>query len=259
MRATRIVLTTGAVIGLCCGGLAIAGAATTSPTVKACVDTKGQLVLASKGACPKHTKKVTIDATGPTGATGPAGPSGAPGSPGAPGPSGAPATVDTSQYYTKAQSDARYVPSSSVGSTSVLGPDFHLTNTTAGQQYRVIGSGLFEAGTASDAIAQVTAVPSGATITSVDFYVSRTASQTDGDLFDLFSVDPTTDTETTEATGQLSPAYAQMGITTVTLTPSSPYTTGATAAPLLEWAPGGAAESDELLGAVVHYTVGQPG
>ena len=97
------------------GGAAAVAAAAKPATVKACAAAKtGELRLAdSKGKCAKGYKVVTWNqkgiagAPGATGATGTAGATGTTGTAGAPGAAG---TVDTSQFYNKAGSDARFLP-----------------------------------------------------------------------------------------------------------------------------------------------------
>jgi hypothetical protein len=88
------------------GGSAYA-VSTSTPTgvLKACVANQtGAMRLLRQGSCKhsEHMVKWNI--------AGPAGPAGAQGGQGAQGPPGPAGTVDTSNFYTEAESDARYLP-----------------------------------------------------------------------------------------------------------------------------------------------------
>jgi hypothetical protein len=107
-----------------------AGAAAVPASIKACANKKsGALRLLSRGKCSKKKEKaLSLGVTGPAGATGTAGAGGAPGAPGlqggqgaagtpgADGPQGpqgiqgATGTPDPSNFFTKSQSDLRFLP-----------------------------------------------------------------------------------------------------------------------------------------------------
>ncbi|HME03002.1 MAG TPA: hypothetical protein VKG38_08220, partial [Solirubrobacteraceae bacterium] len=87
-----------------CGGLAVA-ASPSSPVVRACANKKtGVLRLASK--CRKGERAVSWNKEG---LPGPQGLTGATGTTGATGAKGETGTVNTSNFYTKTESDSRYV------------------------------------------------------------------------------------------------------------------------------------------------------
>ena len=79
------------------GGALAAGNA--SPTITACVHKHGGGLYRAKH-CARHDRKLSWNELGPQGP---------PGNVGQQGPQGPPGTVDTSNFYTKAQSDARYI------------------------------------------------------------------------------------------------------------------------------------------------------
>jgi hypothetical protein len=114
------------------GGFAVA-AGTSTRTVHACANSKGDLkLLSAKGRCAKGYSKVTLDKTGPKGATGVRGKPGAPGTPGMAGP-GAQSSVATG---TSPNED---VDGSSL---SVAGTDLTiLTQCSAGDHTRVTING----------------------------------------------------------------------------------------------------------------------
>ena len=97
------------------GGAVAMGASNGTTVVKACSAPRtGVLSLANaKGKCPKMYRLVTWSQRGPsgtTGAPGAQGATGATGAQGAAGATGATGSVDTSQFYDKASSDARFLP-----------------------------------------------------------------------------------------------------------------------------------------------------
>jgi hypothetical protein len=75
----------------------------------------GQLPAGQQGPVGPQGPKGDAGAPGPQGATGPRGPQGDTGPQGATGPTG---TVDTSQYYDKSASDARFVPGQHYATTA---------------------------------------------------------------------------------------------------------------------------------------------
>jgi len=102
------------------------GASSTLTAVKACANKKsGALRLLAKGKCTKKERALTLSQTGPAGAKGPAGAPGTPGTQGATGPTGPTGptgTPDPSGFFTKSESDARYVqPSGTVNNSNFLG------------------------------------------------------------------------------------------------------------------------------------------
>jgi hypothetical protein len=125
MRTLTTVITTVAVT-LCATALA---SAATPASIKACANKKsGALRLLAKGTCTKKERALSLSQTGPAGPAGPGGAAGAPGAPGAQGPAGSPGapgadgtqglqgiqgatgTPDPSNFFTKSQSDLRFLP-----------------------------------------------------------------------------------------------------------------------------------------------------
>jgi hypothetical protein len=105
---------------------ALASAAAAPVSVKACANKKsGALRLLTKGKCSrKKERALSLSQTGPAGATGPqgapgsagpAGPSGPQGPNGVQGPNGTP---DTSNFFTKSESDGRYLATNGVAQSS---------------------------------------------------------------------------------------------------------------------------------------------
>jgi Phage Tail Collar Domain/Collagen triple helix repeat (20 copies) len=111
---------------------AVAGQRKTAAVIRACYSkSTGALRVLRSGRCGAGEKLLTWNQQGPqglagaaghVGATGSAGPQGAAGPPGGAGPrgvtgpTGPTGTVDTSQFYTKTQSDVRYASASLFGS-----------------------------------------------------------------------------------------------------------------------------------------------
>jgi hypothetical protein len=108
---------------------ALADAAVTPASIKACANKKsGALRLLTKGKCSKKKERaLSLGVTGPAGTRGP---QGAPGSAGGQGPAGIQGptgvqgpngTPDTSNFFTKSESDARFAtPSSTVDNANLL-------------------------------------------------------------------------------------------------------------------------------------------
>jgi hypothetical protein len=88
-------------------GWAVA-ATSTSPAIRGCANKKtGALRLASK--CRRSERRVSWSVRGPVGLQGLRGAAGQPGLQGVQGPKGETATANTSGFYTKTESDSRYV------------------------------------------------------------------------------------------------------------------------------------------------------
>ncbi|HXB65061.1 MAG TPA: phage tail protein [Solirubrobacteraceae bacterium] len=84
--------------------------------LEACVsDQTGAMRLLRQGSCKPSEHMVRWNIAGPAGPAGPAGAAGAQGSQGPQGPTG---TVDTSNFYTKAESDSRYLPTGGTAADS---------------------------------------------------------------------------------------------------------------------------------------------
>jgi hypothetical protein len=97
------------------GGSAYA-VSTSKPTgvLKACVsDQTGAMRLLRQGSCKPSEHMVRWNVAGP------AGPAGAAGAQGSQGPQGPTGTVDTSNFYTKADSDSRYLPTGGTAADSL--------------------------------------------------------------------------------------------------------------------------------------------
>jgi hypothetical protein len=230
----------------------MATAGTKAPvSVRACVTPSGLLRIQGSQGCPKHTKALALSVTGAPGAAGaPGAPgaAGAAGSQGPTGPAGATGTPDSSLFYTKTAADSRFVKKSTeldvpgqafapvVGSAVVNRADFF---------------GMYETGARQYAMADLEALPSGSTITSVDFLiVHASGTQTEMDIVDT---NPAAGTSSAVVQDQHTTIAA--GIQTVTLTPSGGgYTPQAGHAPVLFWNPANQSSDDIIWGARVHYT-----
>jgi len=223
-------------------GIVMATAGTTAPvSVRACVTPSGLLRIRGSQGCPKHTKSLALPVTGATGAAGPAGAAGSRG------PTGATGTPDPSLFYTKTAADSRFVKKSTelvvpgqafapiVGNAVVNQADFF---------------GMYETGTRQYAMADLEALPTGSTITSVDFLiVHASGTQTEMDISDT---NPAAGTSSAVVQNQYTTTAA--GIQTVTLTPSGGgYTPQAGHAPVLFWNPANQSTDDIIWGARVHY------
>jgi hypothetical protein len=150
----------GVVVGIIAIVIAMSGSAVAASliTSKQIKDGTIQLVDISKQA-----RSVLKGATGPAGLQGPKGDTGPQG------PKGDTGTVDTSNFFTKAQSDARY--RAPLGTTvSLPGVAFHPLGGTAAlaERYFNIGAVNPAAGTSPTFYASLP-VPQGATITSLSF------------------------------------------------------------------------------------------
>ena len=105
---------------------ALASAAAAPVSVKACANKKsGALRLLTKGKCSRKERALSLSQTGPAGATGPQGAAGSPGAQGPQGPTGVQGpngTPDTSNFFTKSESDARFVqPGGTVNNANSVG------------------------------------------------------------------------------------------------------------------------------------------
>jgi hypothetical protein len=231
------------VIGaLLASGIVVATAGTTTPAeVKVCVTPSGVLRIQKPHGCPKHTKALALSVTGPQGLTGPEGPTGPIG---VTGPTGTP---DPSLFYTKTDADARFAKKSTV--LEVPGQAFHPVVSSA-LVNRADFLGMYETGTRQYALAELTAIPPGSTITSVDFLmVHASGAQTEIDI-----VDGSLATGTSDAVVFNHYTTTAPGIQTVTLTPPGGYTPRPGHAPTLLWNPANQSTDDIIWGARVHYT-----
>ena len=175
---------------------------------------------------------------------------------GATGPQGATGTVDTSNFYTKSQSDSRYASAGSLGNSLLLsGLDFNtIISTTTWDTAGFVGK--FETGGGVQYLyAPLTSLlPAGAAITSVDFYVKNNAVGTTSVY--LSQATPSTGGEFylyTASTSTVDPA-----IQTLTITPSSPVVYGPDTEGLLFWIPGVQNSNHVIYGAKVHYNPPAP-
>ncbi len=232
-------------------GIVAAVAATSGTSAKACVDSKGQLRLLGKHGCSKGTRGLTLSAAGPRGAAGAPGTAGAPGPAG---PTGATGTPDTSNFYTKSQSDGRYAPLGAAGNElDVPGVAFvPLGASTMLDTSDFVG--VYETAGLGGLVANLEALPRDATITSVDFYLLDNTAGTV--TVQVVEGDPTSMTTPTYA-GTASLTTTSASEQTVTVTPVfGPYTPPVGDTPLLYWVPPAASASEVLYGAAVHYTIG---
>ncbi len=106
MPSTAVVIAFAALVAAC-SGLAVA-ASSSSPLIRACANKKtGALRLASK--CRRRERALSWNREGVRGARGA---TGAVGAKGETGPKGETGTVNTASFYTKTESDSRYVAQS---------------------------------------------------------------------------------------------------------------------------------------------------
>jgi hypothetical protein len=140
------------------GGSAYAVSGGSSPAIHACYALRtGTLRLVKSGRCRRGERPVAWNKTGPRGRVGPtgsqglrgaAGQTGAAGRTGATGPTGPTGTPDTSQFYTKTQSDSRYLP---VAGTAANSSELGGQSPSAFAQSSLFGSpGSTSAGSTSD-------------------------------------------------------------------------------------------------------------
>jgi hypothetical protein len=134
-------LTCSALLALAIAGAAYAGAGGSSATIQACASKHGGAlrILGAHGHCRPSERAVRWNKTGPTG---PAGPQGVTG------PAG---TVDTSNFYSKSQSDGRYLPlhgtADNAGQLGGVGPSGYVQNGFYGQEtLRFISSDIAAGG-----------------------------------------------------------------------------------------------------------------
>lgn len=196
-------------------------------------------------------------ATGPVGATGPAGLAGAPGVAGALGPKGDKGdkgdtgTPDTSNFYTKAESDALYAPASSVGNELDIPGTAFSTLGSATTLATSIFFGVYETAGLNYLTASLQALPAGASITSVDFSVLHNAAGT-VTVYLSRAILGTTN-EGSISVSSLTPTSP--ALQTITVTPATPYKPVPPAAALLFWFPAATGATEILYGARVHYTL----
>ncbi|MDQ8043919.1 MAG: hypothetical protein AAGC46_05090 [Solirubrobacteraceae bacterium] len=275
MRHFLLAVTLFAAVAVGVGGVVAAAGPSAPKTVKACVDAAGALRLQGKKACPKKTTALTIGTAGvtgppgvrgadgaagaaglrgadgvagPTGAVGATGAAGAVGTTGPTGATGAKGTPDPSLFYTKTEADARYAQGGN--QFTIPGIDFTPLVSTAGIN-RGNYFGIYETGTRQYAGASLGGVPSGATVTSVDFFITHASgSQTELDLSD---VNPAAGTSSTKVINQYTATSA--AIQKVTLTPTFGYAPAVGHAGMLYWNPANQSTDDILWGATVHYTL----
>jgi hypothetical protein len=180
---------------------------------------------------------------------------GLPGLQGLKGDKGDTGTVDTSNFYTKSQSDSRYPPASALGTSRLFsGLDFDIIiSTTTWDTAGFLGK--FETGGGVQYLyAPLNSLPSGAAITSVDFYVKNNAAGTTSVY--LSQGNPSTPSEFylyTTSTSTVSPS-----IQTLTITPTTPVTYSPDSEGLLFWLPGVQSSNDVIYGAKVNYTLPTP-
>ena len=266
MRRSVAVLTF--VLGLVLASSIVAVAATSSAkktSAKACVTSKGQLRLIGKKSCGKGTSAITLNAVGPQGAAGAQGPSGSQGAQGAAGAKGNPGskgdkgdtgTPDTSSFFTKTESDARYARSGD--HIDIPGQDFSPVDSATQWAYANY-FGIYEksATTRQFMVTGLQSLPNGATVTSVDFFLTHNVSGPAATV-NLSHGTPTVgSTNGAESVVALAPrSDLDPGIVKVTVTPSGGYTPSGDEVPLLFWEPGTVGNGDILWSARVHYTVG---
>lgn len=121
------------------GGAYAAGSASQG-TVAACVHHIGGGLYSAR-RCARHDRRLVWSVTGPRGATGQQGPQGAQGPKGDTGPQGIqgpPGSPDTSQFYDKSQSDARFMHGSG-GVTTI--PLANIANGGTAELVNVAGVG----------------------------------------------------------------------------------------------------------------------
>ena len=135
---------------------------------------------------------IAFNAQGPAGPAGMPGAAGAPGTAGTPGTPGAPGVVDTSQFFTKTQADARYLGIGAVtygqGATNANGnvvaswPQLGFQIVTVGPTVSgTIALGVIDSGTQNiNGAAMVSSGPSGATISTTQFGLDPTVNPVSG-------------------------------------------------------------------------------
>ncbi len=190
--------------------------------------------------------------TGEKGARGDSGPAGATGPSGATGPTGPEGTPDSSLFFTKSESDARYAPLDAAGSQLDIPGTAFVTldsGTTLGSNDYF---GVYEKTGRQYLAADLQALPRDARITSVDFFVRHNVAGTME--VDLSEVDATSDTSE-HALLQKQITALDPAIQTLTVTSSSGYRPAAGKIPLLYWLPGATNIADIIYGARVHYTL----
>jgi hypothetical protein len=160
-------------------------------------------------------------------------------------------TVDTSNFYSKTQSDGRYAQTTSLGTSRLFsGLDFQtIISTTTWDTAAYLGK--FETGGGVQYLyAPLNSLPAGAAIASVDFYVKNNVAGTT--TVYLSQGTPSSGSEAYLYTAATSTVSAT--IQTLTLTPSSPVTFSPDHEGLLFWIPGAQNANDVIYGAKVNYT-----
>lgn len=254
MRHLRLPALTFFVGVILASGIVMATAATKpakTTKVKACATERGALRLRDGRRCEKGTHKVALNLRGRRGAKGAKGASGAAGAAGRTGPMGPAGTPDPSSFYTKEQADGRFAKQ---GSEIVLpGLAFRPIDSDTGFNYADF-AGIYEQGPRQYAGAVLDALPSGATVTSVDFFIKHvTGGQTELDLSRSSAAEGGT---TMSAGAIVSKQHTTLSATIqkVTLTPAGGYTPPAGTAVELYWNPANQDANDILYQATVHYT-----
>ncbi len=158
------------------GGSAYA-VSTSKPTgvLKACVSNEtGAMRLLRQGSCKPSEHMVRWNIAGPAGPAGPAGQAGPTGAQGGQGPQGPTGTVDTGNFYTKDESDSRYLPvggnaadSSELGGVAASG--YLTTSGTAANSSELGGvpaSGYLTAGGTAANSSELGGVPASGYLTT---------------------------------------------------------------------------------------------
>lgn len=239
-------------------GIVMAAAASKTTTVKACVDKRGALRLRGAKRCRPGTRKITLvltgakgspGASGAAGGTGPAGPTGPAGRTGPTGPAGTP---DPSSFYTKGQADARFAKRGA--EINIPGVAFQPIDSDTGVNYADF-FGIYEQGPRNYAAAPLDALPNGATITSVDFFVKHVSGgQTELALSRSFAT-PGAATGTHSAVVTLPYTTLSPDVAKVTLTPpGGGYTPLPGVVAEVYWNPANQSADDILYMVTVHYT-----
>jgi hypothetical protein len=164
-------------------------------------------------------------------------------------------TVDTSNFFTKTQSDGRYASAGSLGNSLILsGLDFGtIISTTTWDTAGFLGK--FETGGGVQFLfASLQSLPTGAAITSVNFYLKHNVAGSSSVYLSVGT--PSTGSEGylyTTSTSVVDPA-----IQTLTITPTSPVVYTPDKEGLLFWLPGVQSANDVIYGAKVNYNPPTP-
>jgi hypothetical protein len=189
----------------------------------------------------KRGRSGAAGADGTNGTAGPTGPTG---------PTGATGVPDTSNFYTKSESDSRFAPVSYTGELDVPGTAFTpIASTTTFADGDFFG--LYETAGLGFLSASLQALPHDATITSVEFAFLHNSSGTVTLYLSQGHIE--TGGESYESTDTVTSTSAS--VQTDTLTPQGGFKLPVGYAGLLFWQPAATGSQEILYGARVFYSV----